>query len=54
MSAGVEVEGIVHEKYNARKELDEFVSAKGIVVEVTARKWKHIKSLELPGLGFPG
>ena len=32
MSAGVEVESIVHEKYNAKKQLDEFVAAKGIVL----------------------
>lgn len=32
MSAGVELESIVHEKYNAKKQLDEFVAAKGIVL----------------------
>ena len=32
MSAGVEVESIVHEKYNAKKQLDEFMENKGIVL----------------------
>ena len=32
MSAGVEVESIVHEKYNAKKQLDEFLENKGIVL----------------------
>ena len=32
MSAGVEIEGIVHERYNAKKQLDEFVRNNGIVL----------------------
>jgi sulfur relay (sulfurtransferase) complex TusBCD TusD component (DsrE family) len=32
MSAGVEVESIVHEKYNAKKQLDEFLENEGIVL----------------------
>jgi sulfur relay (sulfurtransferase) complex TusBCD TusD component (DsrE family) len=32
MSAGVEVESITHEKYNAKKQLDEFVASKGEVL----------------------
>jgi uncharacterized protein involved in oxidation of intracellular sulfur len=32
MSAGVEIEGIVHEKYNARHQLEEFVRNKGTVL----------------------
>jgi sulfur relay (sulfurtransferase) complex TusBCD TusD component (DsrE family) len=32
MSAGVEIEGIVQEKYNAKKQIDEFVNNKGIVL----------------------
>ncbi len=32
MSAGVEIESIVHEKYNAKKQIDEFVENKGIVL----------------------
>jgi uncharacterized protein involved in oxidation of intracellular sulfur len=32
MSAGVEVESITHEKYNAKKLLDEFVQNKGVVL----------------------
>ena len=32
MSAGVEIESIVHEKYNAKKQIDEFVHNKGIVL----------------------
>jgi sulfur relay (sulfurtransferase) complex TusBCD TusD component (DsrE family) len=31
MSAGVEIEGITHEKYNAKKQLDEYVENGGIV-----------------------
>jgi sulfur relay (sulfurtransferase) complex TusBCD TusD component (DsrE family) len=42
MSAGVEVESIVHEKYNAKKQLDEFVAAKGIVLACgTCIKSRH-------------
>lgn len=32
MSAGVEVESITHEKFNAKKQLDEFVQNKGVVL----------------------
>jgi uncharacterized protein involved in oxidation of intracellular sulfur len=32
MSAGVEIESIVHEKYNAKKQIDDFVANKGIVL----------------------
>jgi uncharacterized protein involved in oxidation of intracellular sulfur len=32
MSAGVEVETIVHEKYNAKKQLDEFLANGGVVL----------------------
>lgn len=32
MSAGVEIENIVHEKYNAKKQIDDFVENKGIVL----------------------
>jgi uncharacterized protein involved in oxidation of intracellular sulfur len=32
MSAGVEIESIVHEKYNARKQIDEFVRNNGAVL----------------------
>ena len=32
MSAGVEIESIVHEKYNAKKQIDEFIQNKGIVL----------------------
>ncbi len=32
LSAGVEVESITHEKYNARKQFDEFVQNKGVVL----------------------
>ena len=31
MSAGVEIENIVHEKYNARKQISEFIQNKGTV-----------------------
>jgi sulfur relay (sulfurtransferase) complex TusBCD TusD component (DsrE family) len=32
MSAGVEIENIVHTKYNAKKQIDEFVENNGIVL----------------------
>ena len=32
MSAGVEIESIVHEKYNAKEQIDEFVLNNGIVL----------------------
>ncbi|MBI4430080.1 MAG: DsrE family protein [Ignavibacteriales bacterium] len=32
MSAGVEIESITHEKYNAKKQIDEFVQNKGTVL----------------------
>ena len=32
MSAGVEIEGIVHEKYNAKAQIDEYIQNKGIVL----------------------
>jgi len=32
MSAGVEIESIVHEKYNAKKQIGEFVENKGVVL----------------------
>lgn len=32
MSAGVEIESIIHEKYNAKKQIDDFVSSNGIVL----------------------
>jgi sulfur relay (sulfurtransferase) complex TusBCD TusD component (DsrE family) len=32
MSAGVEIENIVHEKYNAKKQIEDFVANKGIVL----------------------
>lgn len=32
MSAGVEIEGITHEKHNAKKQLDDFVAAGGKVL----------------------
>jgi sulfur relay (sulfurtransferase) complex TusBCD TusD component (DsrE family) len=32
MSAGVEIESIVHEKYNAKKQIDEFIHNKGVVL----------------------
>ena len=32
MSAGVEVQNIVHEKYNAKKQLDEFLANGGVVL----------------------
>jgi sulfur relay (sulfurtransferase) complex TusBCD TusD component (DsrE family) len=32
MSAGVEIESIVHEKYNAKRQFDEFVHNNGVVL----------------------
>lgn len=32
MSAGVEIESIVHQKYNAKKQIEEFVANKGTVL----------------------
>ena len=32
MSAGVEIESIIHKKYNAKIQLDEFVQNKGVVL----------------------
>jgi len=32
MSAGVEIENIVHEKYDAKKQIDEFIQHKGTVL----------------------
>jgi hypothetical protein len=32
MSAGVEVESIVNEKFNAKKQLDEFLAGNGVVL----------------------
>jgi uncharacterized protein involved in oxidation of intracellular sulfur len=32
MSAGVEIEGITHEKYNAKQQIDDFVQNKGIIL----------------------
>ena len=32
MSAGVEIEGITHEKYNAKLQLEEFVKQNGVVL----------------------
>lgn len=32
MSSGVEIESIVHEKYNAKKQIDEFIQNNGIVL----------------------
>jgi sulfur relay (sulfurtransferase) complex TusBCD TusD component (DsrE family) len=32
MSAGVEIEGIVHEKYNAKKQLNEFAANGGVIL----------------------
>lgn len=32
MSAGVEIESIVHEKYNAKRQFDEFVQNNGVVL----------------------
>jgi uncharacterized protein involved in oxidation of intracellular sulfur len=32
MSAGVEVERITDEKYNAKKQLDDFIASKGIIL----------------------
>ena len=32
MSAGVEVESIVHERYNARKQLDDFAQNRGVIL----------------------
>ncbi len=32
MSAGVEIESIVHEKYNAKEQIDEFIQNKGTVL----------------------
>jgi uncharacterized protein involved in oxidation of intracellular sulfur len=32
MSAGVEIESIVHEKYDAKKQIDEFIQNKGTVL----------------------
>jgi sulfur relay (sulfurtransferase) complex TusBCD TusD component (DsrE family) len=32
MSAGVEIESIVHEKYNAKQQIDEFIRHNGIVL----------------------
>jgi len=32
MSAGVEIESIVHEKYNAKKQIDDFIQNKGTVL----------------------
>ncbi|MGA9118230.1 MAG: DsrE family protein [Bacteroidota bacterium] len=32
MSAGVEIENIVHEKYDAKKQIDEFIQNKGTVL----------------------
>jgi sulfur relay (sulfurtransferase) complex TusBCD TusD component (DsrE family) len=32
MSAGVEIENIVHEKYNAKKQIDDFLKNKGVVL----------------------
>jgi len=32
MCAGVEIEGITHEKYNAKKQIDDFIANRGIVL----------------------
>ncbi len=32
MSAGVEIEGITHERYNAKRQIDDFVQNKGIIL----------------------
>jgi sulfur relay (sulfurtransferase) complex TusBCD TusD component (DsrE family) len=32
MSAGVEIESITHEKYNAKKQIDEFIQNNGVVL----------------------
>ena len=32
MGAGVEIESIVHERYNAKKQIDEFIQNKGVVL----------------------
>ena len=32
MSAGVEIESITHEKYNAKKQIDDFAAAGGVVL----------------------
>ncbi len=48
MSAGVEIESIMHEKYNAKKQIDEFVEHKGIVLACgTCIKSRNQESTEL-------
>jgi uncharacterized protein involved in oxidation of intracellular sulfur len=32
MSAGVEIESITHEKYNAKKQIEDFVASNGVVL----------------------
>jgi len=32
MSAGVEIESILHEKYNAKNQIDEFIQKKGVLL----------------------
>ncbi len=32
MSAGVEIESITHEKFNAKNQIDDFINSKGIVL----------------------
>jgi sulfur relay (sulfurtransferase) complex TusBCD TusD component (DsrE family) len=48
MSAGVEIENIVHEKYNAKKQIAEFVQNKGIVLACgTCIKSRNQKSSDV-------
>jgi uncharacterized protein involved in oxidation of intracellular sulfur len=47
MSAGVEVESIVHEKYNAKNQVDEFITNKGVVLACgTCIKNRHQQESE--------
>lgn len=48
MSAGVEIESITHEKYNAKKQIDEFVENNGIVLACgTCLKSRNQKSTDV-------
>ena len=48
MSAGVEIETIMHEKYNAKRQIDEFVSSHGTMLAcgkcMTARKMESTET----------
>lgn len=48
MSAGVEVESIIHEKYNVREQIEEFVHNKGTVLACgTCIKSRNLKESDV-------